>query len=300
MSDSVADPKTPDVDVLGLARGMDNGLRQNGRAPAGSNNNVQPGDGFADRIEQALKKLRNDGQTVQADDPAGAVPGSSSESATVPSTGPVGVGEHVVKQGECVSSIAKIAGHSWETIWNDPANNELREVRRDPNVLLPDDRVHVPPLREKWEPGQTEMRHRFRRRGWPEVLRIRVLRDSEPRGNQPYTLDVDGTRFEGVTDAGGNLNRPILPDARRAVLRVGVEPEISEYLFALGAIDPLSEISGVQGRLNNLGFGCGPIDGVLGERTAAALCDYQHSRGLPITGDADQATRRKLQTDYGC
>lgn len=213
---------------------------------------------------------------------------------------PVGTGEWVVRQGECIASIARDTGHFCDTIWNDEQNTALREARKDPYVLLPGDRVHVPPLREKWEPGQAEMRHRFRRRGWPEVLRIRVLRDGEPRGNQPYTLDVDGTTFQGTTDPDGRLSCPIIPDAKRATLRVGAGPDIGEHQFLLGGIDPIDEISGVQGRLNSLGFDCGAVDGILGPRTASALRDYQHSRRLPVTGSADEATRRQLQADYGC
>lgn len=214
--------------------------------------------------------------------------------------GPVGTGGHVVKEGECISSIAKDTGHFWQTLWDDPGNAELRNVRNDRNVLLPGDRVHVPALREKWEPGQTEMRHRFRRKGWPEVFRVRVLRDGEPLANAPYTVEVDGKTLRGTTDADGRLSRPIVPNAKRATVRVGNEPDISEYVFALGEINPITELTGVQARLINLGFDCGPIDGVLGERTEAALRDYQRSRRLPVTGEPDEETRRQLQADYGC
>jgi hypothetical protein len=214
--------------------------------------------------------------------------------------GPVGTGEHVVKEGECISSIAQDTGHFWQTLWDDPTNTELRNVRKDRSVLLPGDRVHVPPLREKREVGDAEMRHRFRRKGQPEVLRVRVLRDGEPRGNEPYTLDVDGTRREGTTDAEGKVAVPIPGNARRAKLSVGRKSDVEEYVFTLGAIDPIDEISGVQGRLNNLGFDCGPVDGKWGPQTEKALKDYQGRRRLPVTGAPDEATRGKLVEEYGC
>jgi hypothetical protein len=225
---------------------------------------------------------------------------SAVASPTPKSAGPVGSGEHLVRQGECISSIAENAGHFWETVWNDPANAELRQARQDPNVLLPADRVHVPALREKWEPRPTELRHRFRRRGWPETLRFRVLRDDEPRGNQPYTLAVDGVETTGVTDANGNLSQPIAPNARRAILHVGTEPDMDRYEFTLGAIDPIDSISGVQGRLNNLGFDCGAIDGKWGPQSEAAMRKFQKKNSLTVTGEPDDATRRKLQENYGC
>lgn len=250
-----------------------------------------PFDSFARRLGKATKK-------TPAEDSVGAQTADAPPEQRAP--GPVGTGAHVVKQGECITSIAKDAGHFWETLWNDPANAELRAARVNHNVLLPGDRVHVPPLREKWESRPTEARHRFRRKGQPEILRIRILRDGEPRQNEPYVLTIEGKEFSGVTDASGHLSCPIEPNARRGVLLVGVEPEVDRYDLHLGAIDPIDELSGVQGRLNNLGFDCGAVDGKYGPRTDAALRKYQKNRGLDVTGQPDDATRRRLQEDYGC
>lgn len=228
------------------------------------------------------------------------VPVAEADASETEGRGPAGAGEHLVKAGECISSIAMDTGHFCDTIWDDPGNAGLRAARKDPNVLLPNDRVHVPPLRQKWDFGATELRHRFVRKGWPEMLRVRVLQDGEPRGNEPFRVEIDGSVFDGTTDADGKMSCPIVPNARRATLRVGVEPDVSEYVFALGGIDPIGEISGVQGRLNNLGFYCGAVDGICGPRTEAALRAYQRSRGLLVTGDPDEATRRQLQSDFGC
>lgn len=300
MSDAPVGPDTP-FDSFAGRLGK---LKKSARAPGESAKHVTPPpvepapiagvspfDSFSGRLGKVRTKAESVAeQPADADLPAEPPPESA---------GPVGDGEHLVQQGECISSIAENAGHFWETIWDDAANSELRQARQDPNVLLPEDRVHVPPLREKWESRQTEMRHRFRRRGWPEMLRFRVLRDDEPRGNQPYTLAVDGRETTGVTDANGNLSHPIAPDARRAVLRVGTEPDVDRFEFALGAIDPIDAISGVQGRLRNLGFDVGPIDGVWGPRSEAALRQYQVKRGLKGSGRADELTRQKLKEDYG-
>ncbi len=214
--------------------------------------------------------------------------------------GPVGTGDHVVRDGDCISSIAKDTGHFWETIWYEPANAELRDARKDPNVLLAGDRVAVPLITPKEEPGESEQLHRFVRKGQPEMLRVRILRDGTPRINQPYTVEVAGAVYRGNTDATGKLQCPIPPNARRANLAVGTEPDIDEYELELGRIDPISELSGVQGRLNNLGFDCGAVDGRWGPRTERALRDYQKHCQLEVTGQADDETRRCLQRDYGC
>src|SRR5262245_59214466 len=207
-----------------------------------SSNEVSPFDSLAGRLDRELISTT-----------ASARGGPIQTAPPPPSAGPVGSGEHVVKQGECITSIAKDTGHFWETIWNDAANADLRTVRVDPNVLLPEDRVHVPPLKEKWEPGQTEMRHRFRRRGEPAVLRLTLQYDDEPLANQPYTLDIDGQKVEGMTDAEGKLERGIPNNARRGVLVVGKDhPRTFE--LSLGHIDPVENLVGVQKRLINLGF----------------------------------------------
>jgi hypothetical protein len=53
-------------------------------------------------------------------------------------------------------------------------------------------------------------------------------------------------------------------------------------------------IGQAQERLKAAGFHPGPIDGVLGPQTRAALRRYQASQGLPATGALDEATRQGL------
>jgi N-acetylmuramoyl-L-alanine amidase len=188
-----------------------------------------------------------------------------------------------VTQGQCLLSIASETGHHWNTIWNDPANAELRSRRR-PNILLPGDAVTIPPIEPRTESGATEQRHRFRRRGEPAVLRLTLLDNGEPRANAEYVLTIDGERREGRTDGEGTLAEPLPCGARRAVLRIGEE----ELDVQLGGVDPIEEPSGVRQRLENLGF-AGPD----------AIRRFQESRGLEATGEADQATRDRLLQDHG-
>jgi len=75
---------------------------------------------------------------------------------------------------------------------------------------------------------------------------------------------------------------------------VGTASNLLIYDLRLGTIDPISSISGIQSRLNNLGFDCGAVDGVLGPRTEAALRAFQQAHDLPPTGEADAATQDAL------
>lgn len=199
---------------------------------------------------------------------------------------------HEVRQGECIFSIAKIYGFFWEKIWNHPNNAQLKQSRQDPNILYPGDVVFVPEKEEKQESCATEQRHRFRKKGTSAMLRIQLLDDDEPRADESYVLEIDGQLFSGTTDGDGRLEHPILPDARKGRLLVGEAQE--EYILKLGYVDPIDEVSGVQARLNNLGFDCGEVDGVLGPRTEAALREFQRKYELTETGEADEATRNKL------
>ncbi len=72
------------------------------------------------------------------------------------------------------------------------------------------------------------------------------------------------------------------------------------FPLSLGRIDPVSESSGVQARLNNLGYRCGKLDGVLGPKTRAALMKFQASAGHPDpNGELDEQTRDLLKEKHG-
>lgn len=202
----------------------------------------------------------------------------------------VGEGDYVIKQGDCISSIAKDRGHFWQTIWNHPANAALKRVRKTPNVLMPGDRLTIPPLRVKQEQGATEQKHRFRRRGEPSALRLRVLECGEPVANERYVLKVDGELFSGTTDGQGRLFVPIPGIAREGELRVGERV----YQLALGGIDPLSEISGIQSRLANLRYNC-EVTGRLDQQTFEALNRFRQAAGLPASDTIDDETRDALE-----
>lgn len=214
---------------------------------------------------------------------------------------PVGQGERIVQPGDCVSSIAKATGHFWETLWNLPANAELKDVRRDPHVLFPGDRLTVPPITPKLEPGETEIRHRFRRRGEPGVLRLVVKDSDEPLANKPYVLQFEDREAHGFTDAMGQITEPLRPDARRATLIVGEGSETHEFELNLGHIHPIESISGVQARLENLGYDVGGVSGKMSDKTSAAIERFCGENAIepPPRGQIGSAVREKLKEVHG-
>ena len=206
--------------------------------------------------------------------------------------------EHEVQQGECMESIAEKHGFFWETLWNHSENAELKDLRQDPNVLLPGDVVQIPEKTEKEEDCATGELHRFLRKGVPAVLRLRLLRGGAPRAGVPFVLEVDGQSYSGTTDDEGRLEHSIPPNAMEGKLIVGEGEEQEEYPLELGAVDPIDEMTGVQARLNNLGYACGEVDGTLNDTTREALEKFQSKHGLEVTGEADDQTRAKLQVEH--
>jgi N-acetylmuramoyl-L-alanine amidase len=275
-------------DALTRAKTPGSGGAGGGAAPASTTatSTAPPSDAFNDRLAGALRTAR--GEPVEATD---------SQAAEAASTGPVGQGDYTVRQGDCMASIAVGSGHFWETIWDDPANSELKEVRQDPYVLLPGDRVTIPELRRKDEDIEPEKRHRFVRKGAPEKLIVVFRVAGEPRANEAYSLDIDGVVTEGTTDPSGRMEAFIPPDAREGWITFVESGDM--YELELGHLDPVNEIAGVQGRLRNLGFYAGSVDGRPGKELSDAVLRFQEDAGLPPTGTLSEAGRRKLQEVHG-
>lgn len=208
--------------------------------------------------------------------------------------------DHTVSQGDCISSVALETGFFPDTIWDDPKNAELKEKRGNPNVLHEGDIVVIPDKRIREESKPTGARHRFRRKGVPEILRLVLLDDcGQPRANLAYVLSIDGKLHKGKTNSKGELKHPIPPDARDGRLVVSEGTNQEQIPLHLGHLDPVTEITGVQMRLSNLAFDCGPPDGTLNPATLEAIRAFQSQNGLNPTGELDDATRQKIKERHG-
>ena len=200
---------------------------------------------------------------------------------------------HTVIRGDCISSIATNAGLTWQQVWDDPENAKLRELRKDPNILAAGDVVFVPDKKLRTVSGGTNTRHRFVKRGVPAMFRIQLFDGVEPRKNQSYVLNIDGKEYKGTTNGEGVLEQPISPTAVVGELTVG--PDQLYMTLEFGHIDPITELSGIQARLTNLGFDCGSIHGELDETTGAAIAAFQHRFGLEATGRPNAETIAKIE-----
>src|SRR5580700_913033 len=109
--------------------------------------------------------------------------------------------EYTVEQGDCMSSIAYGKGFFWQTLWNLSENAALKAKRKNPNVLMTGDVVHIRDLTVRKEPGATEKTHKFILNGVPEKLRIKMLDvKHKPRANLDYIIVIDGDARRGKTN----------------------------------------------------------------------------------------------------
>ncbi len=256
---------------------------------------VEPGDIWRAPLNRQIRER-------YSDDPGRLEPGDGLYiPGEVEGTGPVGEGEYIVRRDECISSIAKKTGHFWEKIWDDPANADLQTARERPNVLLVGDRITIPELTSKYETGETEMRHRFVRKGEPSTLKMRFMEFNEPRANAPYKAYVDGEFVqEGTLDGDGRVEIPVDPMAREATFLITDEDgDTHECRVALRRIPPVTEVSGLQARLHNLGFPC-RVGSTYGPILARAVSAFQQEYDLPVTGIPDETTQAKLVELHGC
>ena len=138
---------------------------------------------------------------------------------------PAGDGDHVVEPGDSVASIADQHGLLPDTIWNDAANEALKNARGDGELLLPGDRVAVPALRVKSVSRVTGQRHVFRRvRANCAVTLILEDEEGSPFAGKKYALTIDGDLREGTTDDAGKIECAIPPSAREGELEHAAAP----------------------------------------------------------------------------
>lgn len=198
----------------------------------------------------------------------------------------------ITKKGDCFINICNHEGFYWETVWNHPKNQKLRELRKKHNIIKKGDRVYIPDLEIQEFQVETERRHSFCLKSERVNFTLTLMDLGLPRANENYILVVNGQFRTGTTDDNGTLTESIPPKVRNGRLLLGEKQE--EITINFGYVDPIEEISGVQTRLQNLGFYEGEIDDELNEETIAAIAEFQRSVNLSGEGELNDETRQAL------
>lgn len=208
-----------------------------------------------------------------------------------------------VAPGDTILRLAVRHGfRSAKTLWDHPANAELRALRASPDVLAPGDRVFVPHREEKVEEAETTTRTTFVAPRPRERLRVQFhWSDGAPMANRPCELDLEGSVETTATKADGLLDHPIPVGLRRAT--VLFEGDDSPWELHIGELDPIDEPvidrgrAGAIGRLRNLGRY--QLEGTDDQHLRVASCAFCED---VTRDDATLAGDRKtnLRDTHGC
>jgi hypothetical protein len=213
------------------------------------------------------------------------------------------VGYYRAQRGDCLSSIALEYGFAdYQIIYQRPENADFRQKRPNPNIICPGDVLFIPDLEIKEVSKATGQRHVFELKKPRVHLRL-CLKDDlhQPYESTKYHLRVGDKEWDGSTDHAGMVEQDIEPDATKGEITVfpmgGHKPD-EGYTFSLqlGDLDPIDEMSGVDARLINLGFGPADTEETLSDDDrVSALKAFQGKFHLDITGELTVETRSKLR-----
>jgi hypothetical protein len=203
---------------------------------------------------------------------------------------------HVVAQGECLSSIAKKYGISdWRSIYNAPENAGFRQKRSNPNILCPGDSLVIPDPQLRTEDKPADQLHTFVRKSYKTTIHI-VVEDEmgKPFKSTNYDLKVGEESYQGTTGGDGSITQEISADETSGELTIHASGGGYSWTLDIGHLDPDETDDGVKGRLHNLGFDVDSGREGFDEQAVIALKAFQYAAGLPVTGTMDDTTRNKL------
>ncbi|MGH7298491.1 MAG: hypothetical protein ACRELB_26360, partial [Polyangiaceae bacterium] len=160
---------------------------------------------------------------------------------------------YVVRQGDHLRRLAAQNGFDADTVWNDPANCDLKKLRGTYNVLLPGDILQLPDPNPNPVPLQTGGTNNFTS---PPVkpcsIKHTFVRGTEPLANVQYRIigGVDDATPK-TTDANGaaTFDVPVDADSVQVVFK-----DSSSYVLKVGYLDPAATPSGAAQRLMHLGY----------------------------------------------
>jgi hypothetical protein len=203
---------------------------------------------------------------------------------------------YVIQQGDHLRKLAFRIGFDPDSVWNDPSNAQLRE-KRTPNLLYPGDVLYVP---DADEVGAMALDVGTRNPYQASVPRVRnrlVFSNSDgPMAEEPYAIrGLDAPAGATAMDGSITLSVPVtlrefhIHFKRRNVIRA----------VRVGDMDPINEDSGVDKRLQHLGFLSPPPYWDITVQRATALRLFQAAVGVSQTGIFDATTQKALVERHG-
>ena len=158
---------------------------------------------------------------------------------------------YVIRQGDYLASLAYQFGFDADTIWNDPMNAPLRQLRPNPNTLYPTDVLYipdpnVPPATKTLATGTTNA---FVADVPTATLTLQM---SDPSfASQAYSVQELPELTGLTTDANAiaTLSVPVTLTTATFVFASG-----TTFACQIGSLDPINTLSGVFQRLQSLAY----------------------------------------------
>lgn len=230
---------------------------------------------------------------------------------------------HTVRQGEHLSRIAAQYGfQDFAVIWSHGKNAELKALRQNPNVLLAGDILFIPDKRDKDDSKPTDNKHAHDVPRPKLLLRVRLENlFEEPIANRPCLFREEKKAIRLTTNGQGQIEQEI--PVKVEFVSVEVQPfdtqEVAiEVPIFVGHLDPVTEVTGWQSRLNNLGYAAGsapipprdpgqtPKEQLEAlppnrkEPLVSAIEEFQCDHHLKVDGICGGGTQAKLKEIHGC
>ena len=211
---------------------------------------------------------------------------------------------YITKQGDCFASIAKQHGfHEADVIYQHPSNTDLKAHRPNLHVLNTGEHVVVPNKTVKTIEIPSQTSSVFTIQGLLCELKLVIEDfDGNPLANTHYSLDVEGAQYNGQSDESGMLIEKIDASAKKAKLFIFLDSYQKDTLFwplELGGLTAHSDVSGIQARLNNLGYFCNNETGELDSSTKRAVNEFKINNDLANDSVIDFEFTSKLLSVYG-
>jgi hypothetical protein len=207
---------------------------------------------------------------------------------------------YFVRQGDYLTSIADRFGFEPAEVWEHQKNEALRKKRKNPNLLFPGDVLFIPDE----EPAECSLEVGTTNAYVAEETLTKVTFIGPP--GQAYRIDGIDPPLEDTAGDDGKVELEV----PTSIHFLWVHYPALNFIFPLqiGHMDPVHKLTGMQARLDGLGYGrtlLSPlVDALRGgadsaaELLAGSIARFQARNELPISGERDEETIKKLEDIY--
>jgi hypothetical protein len=207
---------------------------------------------------------------------------------------------YIVRQGDYLAKLSFVHGFDADDVWNDPKNEDLKKLRTDPNILAPGDILFIPEKEgEEGLPIAKGTENSYAATV-PKVEVKLTFQDSEAKPMAGAPCQIRGLGDGGAdmipteTDGDGTLTLKVPVTVRE--VEVHFPRQNTTHHVRVGDMDPANEASGIQKRLQNLGFwhGAGDKAGDLDALLGSAIMTFQGKMGIEGNGAFDPDTEKAV------